>query len=687
MLAKWEDTFQKALLVIDKAKRQTAGALLPAIPSHEKWDQFLESVKVEWQAWRRDPYQLPYCLVVLYGSLAFYEYDENRFWPQFASVVGREHMPSNQQIECNDAFAKAAESLGLKIRRRDNRADYVGSAVYHIGIPLSLWDGFLEICEWTLWRDNWKGLSDEEWAEAATKRAGSRTRLRNFLLDNREVASAFIQEMHDARKILTEDEHLTISDLKQASLLRQEYFDEVPETAEFLRPANPESLFQDRARLVWDEQRSRLSLHLPSVTRDKLPAIWRIGTRTQDAAPTPDTLTLNSAAFAPSLFLNLESGQQNESQRLRGIAPWGLFDLEQNRFVNPERQQLPIHSYTLISPKKLDDISRKGFDEAESPTNEPYELEDGTACYMTRLWPVGKHAEISLAQAGVVKKFDFRSSFKITARIFAGEGNYAANFSRYKEYIKTEHLPLLCVAIPFGSFQSTEAVLQRKFLVNVGEQPIDGKWEKRHEDDNQEYYFWRWADELQLRKKVSIAVKAPELGIKFEYQIEMLLAKTGMAECWQNLPGAFLPWVLLAQPTASMKEGMKWNDLMLAKEAIAPGRPSFSESLLRKYARYGLLVQRGQIWMIAESRAVLEPSAFGGYDLLFCGNPAVLWSLFRYVHDQVSGFSLPVIEVVNRRGDLPFLRMQWREEQRRPVKKYLEDPKHNVRIVSDLWRP
>jgi len=166
----------------------------------------------------------------------------------------------------------------------------------------------------------------------------------------------------------------------------------------------------------------------------------------------------------------------------------------------------------------------------------------------------------------------------------------------------------------------------------------------------------------------------------------MLLPKPGLTECWKNLPGAFLPWVLLAQPAAGTKEGMRWNDLMLAKEAIAPGQPGFSEPLLRKYAYYRLLRQRGHTWIIAESRAVLESSAAGDCDLRFCGNPAVLWSLFRYVYDQAPGFSLPVIEVVNRRGDLPFLLMRWREEQRRPIKKYLEDPKHNVRIVSDLWR-
>ena len=98
-------------------------------------------------------------------------------------------------------------------------------------------------------RDDWTGWSDEKWSEIAIKRAGGRTRLRNFLLDNREAASDFIQEMHKARKSLSEDQSLKISDLQQASLLRQEYFDEVPETAEFLRPEDPDSVIPAGARL------------------------------------------------------------------------------------------------------------------------------------------------------------------------------------------------------------------------------------------------------------------------------------------------------------------------------------------------------------------------------------------------------------------------------------------------------
>ena len=96
-------------------------------------------------------------------------------------------------------------------------------------------------------------------------------RLKRFLIDNREVATTFVKEILDARQILTNNPNYTIADLKQACFLRPEYFDEVPETAEFLRPENPESLFQDRARLICDLQRRCISVQLPAVKKINSP--------------------------------------------------------------------------------------------------------------------------------------------------------------------------------------------------------------------------------------------------------------------------------------------------------------------------------------------------------------------------------------------------------------------------------
>lgn len=192
ILTNWEAEFGKALQHVEKARLQRTGVLLSTIPNHAKWYEFLESIKAEWQEWRSNLGLYPDCLVVLYGGLAFYEYDEKKFWPYFFKAVGSE-LPINQKTEINVDFAKTAEGLGLRILRRERGTDYVGSAIYHIGIPLSLWDGFLEVCEWALWQDNWKELSDTEWADVVARRAGGRNRLKTFLINNRQTASEFIQ--------------------------------------------------------------------------------------------------------------------------------------------------------------------------------------------------------------------------------------------------------------------------------------------------------------------------------------------------------------------------------------------------------------------------------------------------------------------------------------------------------------
>ena len=57
--------------------------------------------------------------------------------------------------------------------------------------------------------------------------------------------------MLDARELLRDDPTLTLSALKEVCRLRREYFEEVPETADFLREDDPESLFADQARLSW----------------------------------------------------------------------------------------------------------------------------------------------------------------------------------------------------------------------------------------------------------------------------------------------------------------------------------------------------------------------------------------------------------------------------------------------------
>jgi hypothetical protein len=719
-LSDWEESFQEKLAAIDASKRDKPGALLPVIPDREKWDEFSFAVRSEWNVWKRDLHRYPACLIMLYGGLAFFEYDENTFWPHFAKVISKNSIPPNEQTEINKAFSRGSKHLGLTILRKtvprtlhligldlpieDTTTSFVGSAVYQIGIPLSLWDGFLEICEWASWRDDWTALDDAEWTKAVAKCVGGRSRLKKFLIDNRESAATLINELLEAKKILSDDPKLSISDLAQACFLREEYFEEVPETADFLRPTNPESLIRDRAQLIWDEQRARIVVYLPGVRSNKLPATWSLDHLHQSASRSPDELVLNSLAFQDNLNLKLASGGIADTQRLRGICPWGLFDLDRDgRLTNQDREYLPLHSYALISPAPLPHITRKGFEETDSPANQKYELVDGTQCFLTHLWPTGNYAELTIGDDSPITVIRFRTNSKIEARFFVGRGHRAANFDWIgPDKRKIEHLPILFLGIPSGYFRETQAMLKDKFRVRVDDKPAGGKWERvpvREDGTEKEYFTWNWGPRPFVEvphgvysgfKQMAQAGRSPDLGgerifsvewpeFKVVYKVLVVHPKPGMNECWKNLPGAFLPWFLLCQS----EEGMKWEDLLLARDIIAPDL-RLSAYLLRKYEKYGLFVRQGIRWKIAESRATLADAGEEKCRLDYCGDPSVLWRFYRWMsRPRPVRISLPDIQVVNNRGEVPYLSMSWELRLGDEIIQGLEHM--NVRVGPSLW--
>lgn len=708
-LATWEKRFADCLLTINASRLKQAGGLLPVVPSHQDWDDFVLEIKTAWGNWKQQLKKCPSCLVVLYGGLAFYEYDEGSFWAPFARTLGLQSLSPNEQGRINAAFKESAEALGLPIKQSDTQTSSVSSAVFHIGIPISLWDDFLEVCEWALWRDDWKKLSDQEWQDAVGRRAGGRRRLKRFLIENRQGTTDFIQEVLDARKLLNDDPQLTIRDITQASILRPEYFDDVPETAEFfLRSQNPESLFEDRARLVWDEQRRRIGLYLPPVSKERFPATWQIGAIAKQASATASELVLNAQAFEAVLNLKLCSGGKTEYQRFRGIRPWGLFDLGRGgRLVNSDREQLPMSSYALLSREKIESVTRPGFDEEVEPVNSPYELDDGTTYYVTRLWPLGKPAKLQVKVGTNCANIRFRIRARIEARFLAGQNGRAALFSRFPDKMTLESLPILCIAIPRGYFDDTAQALNNKFKVFMDALPAHGTWEVHRSDgdSDKEFFFFKWSEKPFIEKKQSGTIKtfkdlpkflgAPDLRgehlfsitareFTHKYKVCLERPKPGMADCWRNLPGAFLPWVLVCQS----KEGLKWDDMMLAKEVISPSA-RLSYYLLRKCEEQGLLIQKGRYWMIGESRAVIQKQD-QALLLHYCGDPSILrgvyrlaFELLRRLNPEIRAPKLPIIEVIDRRGQIPYLSMSWEPRLRDELEKYLR--KHGVRISSSLW--
>lgn len=674
-LSDWENRFREGLQQRTVASgRAKAGALLPIIPGYEDWYGFLGSVKAGWGTWVQDLQKNSHCIVVLYGGVAFYEYEDARFWPHFESTVGELSITPNRQKQINLAFADAAQKVGLRMLPHN----FVGSAVFHIGVPLSLWDGFLDICEWALYQDGWRQFSDPEWADVVSRRAGGRKRLTTFLLDNREAATAVIQEMLDARKVLGEDKALTLDDLKGMCFVRPEYFDYVPETADFLRPDNPQSLLRGRPRIRWNDQRAQISVHLPPVR--SLPATWHVGGISQDALRAGDLIALNSAAFEPTVTLKLERAHERSEQWvLPGAKPWAMFDVTEGWMANPKRPTLPVRAYDILSQKSLAAVERQGFNDQEYEPNELYKLEDGTQCYRTHLDPTLRSASVSFVHDGTPYKLCFRDSSKLEVRVYPGRGYQAAFFRWVEKRMKLVGLPLVCVGIPHDYFQDVLSFLGEKLKVLIGDVSVDGKWSHYYEDDLRDFWMWRASESTGVYKgKKSLIVRAPGVGVIEQRTLELENPKFGLDEAWSDLPGRFLPWFILCQKP----QGMTRAEIEHAQSAIAP-ESSVNYWQLRDYARYGFFRQRGHFWSVLESRAVLPKSRIGECELQFCGNPSILWGMFRNMKDKHRAADLPIIEVAKERAFPPFLRMTWGSECEADVLKYLKT--HDVRIVPTLW--
>jgi hypothetical protein len=416
---------------------------------------------------------------------------------------------------------------------------------------------------------------------------------------------------------------------------------------------------------------------------------------------------LDGEAFCKSLPLTLDSAKGRETQRIRGLGSWGLFDLENGgRLIDPNRDELPLKSYLLVSSAEMDSIVRDGFDEDDYPVNERYELSDSSVCYVTRLYPLGKRAGLHIKPKNEKPRIlDFRPHAKIEAHFFVGLGHKAALFSRKSSIeISLGYLPILCVAIPNGYFNDNKLELEHRFKVLIDGKTTAGRWQFRDQRvaiDSQ-FYFWRWDRKPLVERRPGVsrlttfgqlrdAYKPSDLGGKHTFMIEAVphirrgfdaeihdRPSPGLEGCWQNLPGAYLPLVLISQNPL----GMKWEDLLLAKDIIAPGA-TLSPFLLRKYEQHGILQLRGRRWEIRESRAETTSIDRKTLGLNYCGDPSKLWSFYKHMSHQAGHKMLPKIEVRNKRGEVPYLEMDWPQHTRSQIEDYFE--RNKVVFKAILW--
>jgi len=506
-LAQWDQEFATALQEkCSKSERNRAGIFLSVIPNRQIWNEFLTTAQAQAKFWADHPDVFPNAVLLLYAGLAFYEYDDNVFWPGFSRCLRLPPLPGSQQHVWNSAFEKAM--LRGEFRFFDQK--YVGSAVYLVGIPLSMWEGFLTICQWALWKTDWASLSDQDWQDTMQRRLGGHKRLIRFLTENREpTASSFIREMLDARKILTEDSESNISTIAQASILRHEYFEEVPETADFLGVKDDDPFF-DKPRLMWRDR--RIAVHLPpSVEAGE----WECLGQRAAAAAVAGEMPLNGKAFASGLCVKLQSGEQSCSMEMSGLYPYGLFDEQRQRFANLKRSRLPTAAYRLISKEHIYiDAKAKDWTVEE---NEVVELEDATQCFVTYLWPVSDRPQLVINGCQPLR---FGRIERVNLRIYSGsENSHVLRFGWHNENLVAERLPHLVLEIPCG-FLSDEDVsdeeMRVEFAVLLDGQAANGRWVwfQNYPETSPEwdYYEWHWDNAQVPQRSYEVKVRSKKAG-------------------------------------------------------------------------------------------------------------------------------------------------------------------------------
>ncbi len=704
----WELKFDFALRNIIANQRGKAGVVLPVVPVREEWEKFVAAVRTEWWHWEWTFTLKPGCMVALYDGAAFYNYRSGAFWNDFAGVLGLNAIPVNIQTSINHHYARAASQFGLRV----NHGNFVGSAVAHIGIPISMWDAFLQICEWALWTEGWDSLSDEAWHGAMSRRLGGHIRLINFLVDNRDTARQFVREMLEARRLLASDRTVTLSQVAQLLFLRAEYFDEVPETADFLRPEYPESLFADRGRLAWTEERRMISLYLPPVQNALLPATWRLGATERPATTTACEMVLNGQAFSPMLRLELSSPEGITPQRIDGIDVWALYDETHARFVNRKREFLPVSQYVLISRQPLNPQLEGWSRDPDDPAIDvESQLADGTAVFLTKLLPKVSRPRLKIGNEGWLK---FAQRRGVELRVFCGDTQQkAARFSVLPDdTVRTETWPQPFLEVPLSLVPDEN--IPSEFTVYLDGQPARGKWtlcgfDPRQADENtaeRAYYFWKWDEspiplsptqpvvQRSLSNLDTRALQPVEPNVLGRHALHVESRKLGrlafglLRECrfelvattpdslWPASWGDYIAWVFLAQA----QDAATWEEVRIAREAVAGYAEINLNAVyhqIRKLEHQGYLVVRGHRYQNFLSRIVLADAPNGAFRGEYCGLTSTLYEVARRIRP------LRITVALSKPGYPAKLFIDWSQRDRQEVRNVCQALR--IEIGPKLW--
>ncbi len=685
------------------ANNHAVGRALGAVPASEDLPAFMEELRRLWrEGWAENLGAQPHLLLQLYHTVAFLRYDGGRFWDGFCEELRVDRLNPNQQTAINNQFARTSERYGLPVPRADaSHRLFVQSAVRHIGIPVRVWRGFISVCERLWFADhNWRDWDAVKWEASISKWVEGRLHLRRFFVENREMANLWIAEMFEARQVLDKNPGWTLLDITQVTLLRPEYFDAVPETALFLRPDNPESLFKDRPRLRLSEENGtvRIILEAPRVaTEAHLPATWAVGPREAGASINPVDIPLNSDAFLPERILRLRrAGGELASYRLRSLAPWALWSEALQSFISPEARHLPVGCYTLISMQMLDFQCREGWsvdDDEELRWNVEHELYRGQTCYISRLYPEGRRAELGVAGWHRIL-FAPRESLEL--RLFPRPVDRFQLGISNEGTVELPRWPWFLLKVPAGmlanTVDETEQILNQTFSLYAGEVPMLGAWSAGEAADgleNDQLYLFRVGEDFafppppvqspprgqlklggfnQLDAAVIIApqqnmnqpfpvqLRSERLGvIPFGTAPEVRIKRTAPleqrhAEKLNICFGSYRPWFLLT----ATQDHASWEELLIADAMMNfGGNQHLSEWQFIVIERTGMITRRGQCWKDFENRIHFANYATGQFSVRYAGLTTAVYP-FLAEHEP-----LQALQAVTGRGVPPCIEMSF----------------------------
>jgi len=479
---------------IPAANRAAMGACVVTLPAADELQEYLTAVRSAWSmGWCNQPARYPHLLLRLYHCVAFLRYEGNAFWASFGEAVGDHHIASNpnRQTEINDVFDLISSHLGLEILHgAAGKRLCVQSAVRHVGIPVRIWRGFIEVCERLfLEPEDWKQWPEDRWQNATSLWLGGRKNLRAFFVENRETAEKWIEEMLEARRILEKNPDWTLDDVAQVSHLRPEYFDEVPETATFLRPIETETLFRDRPRLRlrWQPGSVAIQIETPRLKNESwLPAEWLVLDRRANASTNPVPIPLHGGAFAEELALKLvRHGNELKTYRLRGLSPWGLWSESGGAFISLQAHELPVDDYVLVSKSPLILTNRDGWlrdDEDDTRWNQEAQMPDGSTCFVSRLVPDARRATLEVAGW---HRITFAPRARLELRVFPSVTECFFLSLTPPNCIALPAWPRFVLKAPKGlladSADETQTLLEKEFHFFTRNTRIPGVW--RHDED------------------------------------------------------------------------------------------------------------------------------------------------------------------------------------------------------------